>query len=236
MFIIIKKGNIILSALTLCFAVVFLLSIFLETPETVPTFSTPVLGKVIVIDPGHGGADAGASDNGISEKDINLKIALYLKAFIEENGGTVIMTRESDKNTADPDRPANISQKKSDLLERKNLPQKANADMFISIHLNKFPEAKYRGAQVFCAPKSEESEKLGEILQASLIKNVDPDNTRKMKTGNSIFILKNAKIPSALIECGFISNPDEAKLLQSESYQQKIAWSIFMGLTEYFIS
>lgn len=236
MFIIIKKGNIILSALTLCFAVIFLLSIFLETPKTVTTFSTPVLGKVIVIDPGHGGADAGASDNGILEKDINLKIALYLKAFIEENGGTVIMTRESDKNTADPNRPANISQKKSDLLERKNLPQKVNADMFISIHINKFPESKYRGAQVFCAPKSEESEKLGEILQASLIKNVDPDNSRKMKTGNSIFILKDAKIPSALVECGFISNPDEAKLLQSESYQQKLAWSIFMGLTEYFIA
>jgi len=234
LFITIKKGHIILSALTLCFTIIFLLSVFLESPKTVPTFSTPVSGKLFVIDPGHGGADAGAFDNGISEKDINLKIAMYLKAFIEEHGGYVVMTRESDKTTADPNRPATLSQKKSDLMERKALPEKANADAFISIHLNKFPQPQYRGAQVFSAPNSEESHKLGEILQASLIKNADPQNTRQPKVGNSIFILKDANIPSVLIECGFISNPDEAQLLQSESYQQKIAWSIFMGLTEYF--
>lgn len=236
MFITIKKGNIILSVITLCFTVIFLLSVFLETPSPVSTFGTPVSEKVIVIDPGHGGADPGASVNGVSEKDINLKIALFLKTFIEEHGGTVVMTRTEDKTTADPDRPTNISQKKSDLTERKNLPEKVKADAFVSIHINKFPEDKYRGAQVFCAPKSEESQKLGEIVQASLIKNADPNNTRQLKTGNSIFILKDAVIPSILVECGFISNPDEAKLLQNESYQQKIAWSIFMGLTEYFAS
>ncbi len=236
MFITIKRGNIILSALTLCFTIIFLLSIFLETPSPVSTFGTPVSGKVFVIDPGHGGADSGASCDDVIEKELNLKIALYLKAFIEENGGTVIMTRETDKNTADPNRPATLSQKKSDLMERKTLPQKVDADIFISIHMNKFPESQYKGAQVFCAPKSEESQKLGEIVQASLIKNADPGNTRQLKTGNSIFILKDAVIPSILVECGFISNPDEAKLLQSESYQQKIAWSIFMGLTEYLVS
>lgn len=236
MFITIRRGRIILYVLTACFTLIFLLSVFFESPETVATFGTPVAGKIIVIDPGHGGADPGAFDNDIYEKELNLDIALLLKNFIEENGGTVIMTRDSDKSTADENRPANISQKKSDLLHRKNISKNMNADAFISIHMNKFPEAKYKGAQVFYAPNSAESQKFGELIQSSLIKNADPQNTRNAKKGKSIFVLKDAGIPSALVECGFISNPDEAKLLQTESYRQKIAWSIFMGINDFWAS
>ncbi len=233
MFIIFKKKNIILTFFTLILAFCFLYTVNLRQRETVSAFSTPIYNKVIVIDPGHGGIDAGASGNGIAEKDINLEIARFLKAFIEENGGRVIMTRKTDTNTADPNRSPKTSQKKSDLEQRKNLPSKVNADIFVSIHMNKFTESKYKGAQVFCAPASPESKALGEAVQSSLIKNADPENTRKLKDGKSIYILKAAKIPSILVECGFLSNPDEAKLLTQESYQQKIAWSIFMGITEY---
>ncbi len=236
MFITFKKKNIIFTASTLILAIIFTYSIYLRQAQTVSTFSTPVAKKIIVIDPGHGGIDAGASGNGAVEKEINLEIAHYLKAFIEENGGTAIMTRTSDTNTADPNRSKTVSQKKSDLEQRKKLPEKSNADIFISIHMNKFSESKYKGAQVFCAPSSSESKALGEMIQASLIKNADPENTRKLKDGKSIYILKGAKIPSVLIECGFLSNPEEAKLLQNESYQQKIAWSIFMGLSEYLVN
>ncbi len=235
MFITIKRGNIIFSVTTVVLALIFFLSIFIESNNTISTFSTPVSGKIFVIDPGHGGIDAGASAGNAIEKELNLKIANYLRVFIEENGGTVIMTRNSDTNTADPSREKTVSQKKSDLMVRKNLPDKVNADIFVSIHMNKFSEEKYKGAQVFCAPSSAESEKLGEIVQASLIKNADPSNTRQLKVGNSVYILKDAKIPSILVECGFLSNKDEATLLMTESYQQKVAWSIFMGLTEYLV-
>ncbi len=233
MFIVFKKKNIVFTAITMFLAVCFVCNLSIRQKETVSTFATPVYKKVFVIDPGHGGIDAGASGNGIVEKEINLEIAHLLKAFIEENGGTVIMTRTTDTNTADPNRSEKISQKKSDLEQRKTLPQKENADIFISIHMNKFSESKYKGAQVFCAPNSSQSKELGEAVQASLIKNADPQNTRKLKDGKSIYILKDAQIPSILIECGFLSNPDEAKLLSQKTYQQKIAWSIFMGITEY---
>ena len=233
MFITIHRGNIILSIATFVLCSIFLASIFTERAQPVSTFGTPVSNKVFVIDPGHGGIDAGASEGSAIEKDLNLKIALYLKTFIEENGGTVVMTRITDTNTADPQRPKTVSQKKSDLTERKNLPQKVNADIFISIHMNKFSDGQYKGAQVFCAPNSNESKMLGEAVQASLIKNADPNNTRQLKEGNSIFILKDQSITSILIECGFLSNKEESALLQTDGYQQKVAWSIFMGLTQY---
>ncbi len=233
MFITIKKQHIILTSITVICTILFSYGLHLRRRETITTFSTPLYGKVFAIDPGHGGIDAGASGNGAVEKEINLEIANYLKAFIEENGGTVIMTRTTDTNTADPNRSKTVSQKKSDLDQRKNFSQKENADIFVSIHMNKFPESKYKGAQVFCAPNSSESKALGEAVQASLIKNADPSNTRKLKDGKSIYILKDSKIPSILIECGFLSNPEEAELLQNDSYQQKIAWSVFMGITEY---
>ncbi len=233
MFITIKRGNIIFTVLTFVLAVIFVSSLSVERSQTVSTFSTPVSGKTFVIDPGHGGIDAGASEGDAIEKDLNLKIANCLRVFIEENGGRVVMTRNSDTNTADPNRAKTVSQKKSDLITRKNLPEKEKADIFISIHMNKFSEEKYKGAQVFCAPSSSESEKLGELVQASLIKNADPQNTRNLKIGNSIYILKDATIPSILVECGFLSNKEESARLMTESYQQKVAWAIFMGVTEY---
>ncbi len=233
MFITVKYGRLIFTATTLLLAISFAFIVFGGKNASVSSFGTPVAKKVIVIDPGHGGPDAGAEANGALEKDLNLKVAQYLKEFIEENGGTVVMTRTTDTNTAAPNRDKRISQKKSDLTERKNLPQKVDADIFISIHMNKFTESKYKGAQVFCAPNSQESMKLGETIQASLIKNADPNNTRIAKEGSSIYILKNAKIPSVLVECGFLSNAEEAELLQTDSYQRKVAWAIFMGVSQY---
>ena len=230
---VIKKGNIILTAIT-AVLIIFLMFLIFRGEKTNPVFSTPLAGKVIVIDPGHGGFDAGASAQNISEKGINLEIALLLKGFIEENGGVAVLTRSRDESTADPNRPKTMSQKKSDLLMRRNLPKKCGADIFISIHLNKFSDPKYKGAQVFCAPDSKESEDLGKLLQAALIKNADPENNREIKIGKSIFILKDPSVPSALIECGFLSNPNEAEKLTTTAYQKKIAWAIFLGISEYF--
>lgn len=207
-----------------------------ETERAAEVFAIPTTNKVIIIDAGHGGVDAGAVANGVEEKTINLQIALKLQEYIEQSGGVAILTRDSDESTQDPNRSANISQKKSDLMERKAAMEKYGADVFVSIHMNKFEQEKYRGAQVFYAANGEESKRLGETIQQALKDTLSDGNTREAKkSGSGIYILKNATVPSALVECGFLSNTEEARLLQSEEYQQKVAWGIYMGIIKYLL-
>ena len=191
-------------------------------------------GKVIVIDPGHGGFDAGASANGVVEKDINLMVAMFLKEYIEAGGGAVYLTRESDTDTADPNRAKNVTQKKSDLQMRKAAVEKYGADVFISIHMNKFEQAEYRGAQVFYDDDSENNKLLAEAVQQAIKDVLQDENNRTAKgEGNGIFVLKDNKVPSILIECGFLSNQEEAKLLQTPEYQKKLAEGIYVGIVKY---
>jgi len=190
--------------------------------------------NIILIDPGHGGIDAGASANGAVEKEINLSVAKFLKEYIESGGGCAYMTRETDTNTADPNRAKGVSQKKSDLQVRKSDIEKYKANIFISIHMNKFEQSKYRGAQVFYDDDSEENRALAESIQKSLKDFLNDGNTRAAKaTGDSIFVLRDNKIPSALIECGFLSNTDEANLLKTPEYQKKVAEGIYIGILKY---
>ena len=203
--------------------------------EAIETFAVPVTNKVVLIDPGHGGIDAGASANGAIEKDINLDIALRLQGFIEESGGIAILTRSEDVSTADKNRSKSLTQKKSDLMERRKAIEKYDADVFISIHMNKFQEERYDGSQVFYPLKSEKSKKLGELIQNSLKENLDKTNNRKAKESGSIYVLNDNNIPSVLIECGFISNKDEAARFKTSEYRQKTAWAIYLGLIKYFL-
>ena len=144
------------------------------------------------------------------------------------------MTRETDTNTADPNRAKGVSQKKSDLQVRKSDIEKYKANIFISIHMNKFEQSKYRGAQVFYDDDSEENRALAESIQKSLKDFLNDGNTRAAKaTGDSIFVLRDNKIPSALIECGFLSNTDEANLLKTPEYQKKVAEGIYIGILKY---
>ena len=197
-------------------------------------FSEAGTKKVILIDPGHGGRDAGASANGAVEKDINLAVSKILKQYIENGGNIVFMTRETDTNTADPNRPPNVTQKKSDMRMRKEDIEKYKADIFVSIHMNKFEQSKYRGAQVFYDDDNEENRVLAESIQNSLKEILKDDNKRVPKaTGDSIFVLRDNKIPSVLIECGFLSNPEEASLLKTPEYQKKVAEGIYLGLSKY---
>lgn len=193
-------------------------------------------GRCIVLDAGHGSPDGGAVGiSGVLEKDINLKICKKLQRLLEQSGAFVIMTRSDDKNIA-PDEKGKIRDiKRNDLKARKNFKNTPNADIFVSIHMNKFPEEKYRGAQVFYAQKPQSSKVLGEAIQKSFIDNLDNSNTRIAKAAdNSIYILKDSKIPSVIAECGFLSNPEEEKLLTTDEYQDKIAWSLFLGISQYF--
>ena len=197
-------------------------------------FSVPIANRVIVLDAGHGGFDAGASENGVVEKDVNLEVALRLQDYLEQGGGIVLLTRDSDTSTADPGKKG-ISAKKSDLTERKRMADSSDADAFVSIHMNKFPQSQYRGAQVFYSQKPEDSKVLGEEIQQG-IKDVLQDNNTRVakKIDGGVFLLKNTTIPSVIVECGFLSNPQEAELLQQEEYQQKLAWGIYLGITRFF--
>ncbi len=203
--------------------------------KSVQTVAAPLGNKVILLDPGHGGIDAGASEGDAVEKVLNLEIANILKGYIEENGGVCYMTRVEDTNTADPDRGKGVSQKMSDLKMRKKNIEDFKADIFVSIHMNKFSQSRYKGLQVFYDDNIEESKRLGESVQAMVKEVLKDGNTRKAKaTGDNIYVLKGNEIPSVLVECGFLSNPEEAEKLKTPDYQRKIAWGIFRGIAEYF--
>lgn len=207
---------------------------FLGNNRVLPVLSWPMEELVVVIDPGHGGIDAGATGNNASEKEINLSVANYLKEYISSGGGTVYMTRTEDTNTADPNRKKGETQKMSDLKERKNSIEKYNADIFISIHMNKFSDSKYKGLQTFYDGNIPESKILAECIQNSAKEVLADGNNRVAKgTGNNIYILKGNKIPSVLVECGFLSNSEEAQKLKTPDYQRKVAWGIYMGLFEF---
>jgi len=232
-FVVSRKGGFLIAALLVMVGLSLLLT-GVYTYKSAAVMATPLEGKTILIDPGHGGIDAGASEGSAVEKTINLEVAKFLKGYIEENGGVVYMTRLEDTNTADPNRPKGVTQKMSDLKTRKQNITDTSADIFISIHMNKFAQSQYKGCQVFYDGNSAESKRLGETIQGSVLDVLKDGNDRKAKaTGDKIYVLKGNTIPSALVECGFLSNPEEAKLLTTPEYQRKLAWGIYIGIMRY---
>lgn len=187
--------------------------------------------ECIVVDVGHGGFDSGKIGiHGELEKNVNLQIALKLKKILEDDGMSVIMTREDDQGLYDE----NASNKKvQDLQRRCDLINDKKPTLTVSIHQNSYTSPEIKGAQVFYYTTSIESKKLAEIMQASLIDNVDPDNHREAKSNDSYYILKKTSSPIIIVECGFLSNPEEAEKLSDEAYQQKISEAIRIGIREY---
>ncbi|MBQ7039195.1 MAG: N-acetylmuramoyl-L-alanine amidase CwlD [Clostridia bacterium] len=196
----------------------------------------PVADRIIVIDAGHGGLDGGAvSESGIVEKDINLKIANYLKNYLEQGGAKIVMTRDDDSSLHSDENATVKNKKRQDLLKRREIANKSGADMMISLHLNKFEIEKYKGAQAFYETNFAESKKLATSIQKSLKDNLDKSNTRmEMKIDSSKLQFKELSVPSVLIECGFLSNPDEALLLSTEEYQKKVAFAVYMGILSFY--
>ena len=193
-----------------------------------PTTTRPV----VILDPGHGGVDGGAESNGITEKEINLAIAHKVREFCTLFGFEVRMTRQEDVSIHDADKTTIRAQKNSDLKNRlKIMTEDANA-VVVSIHLNKFPQSRVKGAQVFYAPKSQGSDLLAQTVQDSFRTLLQPENTRQIKKADSsLFLLYNNTVnPAVLVECGFISNPEEAALLKTEDYQDKVAFAICCSL------
>jgi N-acetylmuramoyl-L-alanine amidase len=197
------------------------------------SWNTPLSGKVIILDPGHGGPDGGAvGKNGTVEKDISLEICLVLRDYLQEAGALVIMTRETDKDLAKNGTRGLRYRKGEDLRERLELINSSGADLFISIHLNAIPSPKWSGAQTFYHPSIDESEKVSIFIQDEIRKNLENTN-RLAKPINGIYLLRGAKIPGALVEVGFLSNPNESEMMKSASYQRKVAASIYQGILRY---
>lgn len=194
--------------------------------ESINVISTSTTNRTVIIDAGHGGEDPGAIGNsGNLEKDINLNISLKLQKFIEQSGGVVLMTRTDDVKME--------GSKKNDMKLRKKLRDNGNGDIFVSIHLNSFPSAGCSGAQTFYA-NDEQSKELAEKIQKNMVDLLDENNSRVAKKLTDVYLLKNVNIPSVIVECGFLSNSNEEKLLADEEYQSKIAMSIYLGINEYF--
>ncbi|MGU8279648.1 N-acetylmuramoyl-L-alanine amidase CwlD [Clostridium perfringens] len=191
--------------------------------------------KVIVIDPGHGGIDGGAkSENGVIEKDINLSISLKTKAALESKGYKVIMTRSEDVGLYTEGKK--VREKKiEDLGNRVKIKKENKCDAFISIHQNMFPQKNCKGAQVWSA-NNEPSQKLGRIIQQKFKEEVDQNNKREAKVAKKEYKILNDGYEGAsvIVECGFLSNPEECELLGKEDYQNKIANTLVNAIDEYF--
>lgn len=226
--------HIIFCSISLILVTVFIFEIESASQEAMEYM--PVTNKTIILDAGHGGIDPGAlnKDKSISEKDINLQITLKLRELLEASGGLVVLTREEDVSLYEESTSKTIRQKYNENLKnRKNIIKETNADLFISIHLNAFDDSKYYGAQTFYPIENQESQKLSKYIQGELKRVVDKTNAREVKGREDIYLLKQNEIPSVLIECGFLSNNKEANLLANEKYQEKIAWSIYVGIQKY---
>lgn len=184
----------------------------------------------VVVDAGHGGVDPGkVGVGGQLEKDINLRIAMYLRQFLEAEGIEVVMTRKEDMGLYDE----NASNKKvQDMKRRLEIIESSDPVLVISIHQNSYHEESVRGAQVFYYAASENSKHLAETVQEKL-KDVDPENKRAAKGNDSYFLLKKTSKPIVIVECGFLSNRQEAENLSSDQYQEKLAWTIHMGVMQY---
>ena len=217
-------------------AVCFMTFAVIDLDEAVKAASAELNKRpVIILDAGHGGFDGGAvASDGTVEKDINLSITLKLCDFLSLSGYEVILTRDSDIATNDIGNQIR-SKKASDLKNRLALMQKYPEAIFVSIHLNKFTTSSVMGAQVFYSPRTEEeSKRLGENIQQSIVSMLQPDNKRVIKQGTeSTYLLYHAPIPAVIVECGFLSNQKELSLLKTEDYQSRMAFSIFCGILDY---
>lgn len=198
--------------------------------KVVETMGSATASKVIVIDPGHGGFDPGKPGiHGEDEKHLNLRIALKLRDYLEQSGAIVVMTRTTDD---DVDGMAGVKHKSKDMVERKKMA--VGGDVAVSIHQNSFSQPSVRGAQTFYSKKSEQGKSLATLIQKSIKENTDTTNRREAKSNNNYYVLKAIEIPSVIVECGFLTNPEEEANLNNDIYQDKIAWSIYLGLVKYF--
>ncbi|OON95848.1 MAG: hypothetical protein ATN31_10450 [Candidatus Epulonipiscioides saccharophilum] len=205
----------------------------LDVPIDIPNdLSAPTKeNQTIVIDPGHGGYDPGKVGTGKNyEKDINLKIALKLKTFLEEHKYKTVLTRSEDK---DLDSFPDKFHKREDMQNRVNIINESNATVLISIHQNAFAQPTAKGAQVFYYSDQSPGKTLATYVTESIHAIADPENTRLIKSSMDYFILKSSNIPGIIVECGFLTNREEEQKLLSDQYQSIMAQAIGTGIINF---
>ncbi len=181
------------------------------------------------------GEDGGAiSQNGVSEADINLKISLKLQHILEQSGSQVILTRSDENAIYDLNKKTLREKKVSDIKNRVKIGNNSSADIFVSIHLNKIDKSKYYGWQTFYKNGNEDGKKLATCIQNNLNASIQKENNRIPLKIDNIYLIKYVEIPTTIVECGFLSNPEEEKQLQDEDYQSRLAWGIYNGIMDYF--
>ena len=206
-----------------------------KVQNVIPTTATPVSGKTIIIDAGHGIPDEGAeSSSGTTEAETNLKIALKLQNLLETNGCNVILTRSDENAIYDLDKTTLREKKISDIHNRVKIGNESSADIFVSIHLNKIPQQQYWGWQCFYKNGDEKSTNLAKLIQSNLNTAIQKENKRVAMKLDTVYIMKHVEIPISIVECGFLSNPEEEKQLLTDDYQNKLAWGIYSGIIDYF--
>lgn len=187
----------------------------------------PLAGMRVVLDAGHGGWDPGKTgEGGADEKTLNLAVTERLAEYLTQGGAEVICTRKTDTALGES--------KRTDMAERKRIANETGADLLISIHQNAFPSAAARGAQVFYHKSSEQGKILAECVQENLKKRVDGSNGRAAKENGDYYILRTTEVPAVIVECGFLSNAEEERLLNDAAYREKLAWAIYCGVLDYF--
>lgn len=203
--------------------------------KAVETVALPVNNRTIVLDAGHGVPDEGAqSSNGTTEAESNLKIVLKVQNLLEQSGATVILTRSDENAIYDLDSKTLKQKKISDIHNRVKIGNESSADIFVSIHLNKIPQQQYWGWQTFYKQESPEGQKLATAIQNSLNESIQKENKRVPMKIENVYIIKHVEIPTTIVECGFLSNPEEEQLLLTDEYQNKLAWGIYTGIMDYF--
>ena len=184
-------------------------------------------GKTVVLDPGHGGNDPGkVGANSVKEKDVNLQIAMKTKKLLENEGVRVIMTRDKDQDLAGD---SDHNRKVQDMKARVKLINDAMPALTVSIHQNSYQDPSVKGAQVFYYSHSKEAERAAEILKQALL-TVEESGTREKKAADSYYLLKKTEVPVVIVECGFLSNPEEAKRLADSAYQKELAKAVAKGI------
>ncbi|MBQ7172832.1 MAG: N-acetylmuramoyl-L-alanine amidase [Clostridia bacterium] len=196
------------------------------------TRSVGVFYPTVVLDAGHGGEDGGATDaRGRCEKDLNLAIVFLIRDYLKENGVPVILTRADDSMLYDKTSNYAGSKKRQDLERRVEICKSCENPIFVSIHMNSFPQSQYHGLQVWYSGNNGQSKILAESIQNQVKETLQPENERAVKKAtDAIFVLQHLNCPAVLVECGFLSNPKEAEQLQDPAYQKVLAKEISLGI------
>lgn len=234
--IVLKRIYILVLSVLFCISIISV-SLLVNSNIKVTAVSSGYISNsfpTVVIDAGHGGEDGGAvSELGSLEKDINLDICITLEKLLLQSGFNTKMIRSTDVSVHDEDAETTRQRKVSDIHNRVEAANSDSNNILVSVHQNHFSESKYFGTQVFYSKNNANSQILAENIRTAVTSLLQPENTRKSKESTDVYLLDNATVPAVIVECGFLSNPDEAYLLSQEDYRDDMAYSIYLGILEY---